>query len=126
MPGSRTLRCIALSAATAAVALTASGCSGGSSKPTADASTSASPSPSDTGFTVKVPQDLGNNASKDTLAKYIGFNKTKAEKALRYLHGLSWVVSAKYIESKGEIDVVYKKGTSLNQVVDTQTRINQM
>ena len=124
MPGSQTLRRLALAAGAVAVVLIASGCSGGSSRPTAAASASASPS--DTGFTVKVPNDLGNNASKDTLAKYVGFDQAKADRALRYLRGLKWVVSAKYIKSKGEIDVVYKKGTSLNQVVDTQTRINQM
>ena len=117
MSNSHIPRAFVLGAAVAA--LTVSGCSSGSGKPAA-----ASDSPS--GFTVKVPQDLGNVAKQAATAKYIGFDKAKAAKALRYLHTLKWVQSATYIESKGEIDVVYKKGTTLDQVVATQTKINRM
>lgn len=113
---------LALSAV--AATLTISACSGGSSKPTAELSQSPSAQPSD--FTASVLVNPTNSATADTTAKYIGFNKTKAAKALRYLRTLKWVRSATYIESKGEIDVVYKKGTTMNEVVDTQTHINQM
>jgi hypothetical protein len=120
--GSRTSSLLAISAV--AATLTLSACSGGSGKPRAELSPSPSAQPSD--FTASVLVNPTNSATADTTAKYIGFNKAKAAKALRYLRTLKWVKSATYIESKGEIDVVYKKGTTMNEVVDTQTRINQM
>ena len=67
-----------------------------------------------------------NSATGDTTARYIGFNKAKADKALSYLKTLKFVASAKYIEGKGEIDVVYKKGTTLDEVANTQNHINKM
>ena len=111
----RNSRVLALSLGLVATSALASGCSGGSSKPNAAPSS----------FTVKVP-DNSNVAGQDTPAKYIGFNSAKAAKALHYLRGLKFVKSATYVESKGEIDVVYKRGTTLDEVVKTQTTIQQM